>query len=196
MLIHLACLLDGITTSSFLLWPDDRKTRDVPSVCPEKEGIKEGKEITTENTVSKKRKRRVLFSKAQTFELERRFRQQRYLSAPEREHLARVLHLTPTQIKIWFQNHRYKFKKQNNENGLYEEALPFFSPPRTVPVPVLVKDGEPCVANLQLSESMHHCGGLQRHFEFHELYQSLQTCPRNTHINTFYPQPYWNSYFY
>lgn len=47
---------------------------------------------------SKKKKRRVLFSKAQTYELERRFRQQRYLSAPEREHLANILRLTPTQV--------------------------------------------------------------------------------------------------
>lgn len=59
----------------------------------------------------KKRKRRVLFSKSQTFELERRFRQQRYLSAPEREHLASIIRLTPTQVKIWFQNHRYKTKR-------------------------------------------------------------------------------------
>ena len=48
----------------------------------------------------KKKKRRVLFSKAQTYELERRFRQQRYLSAPEREHLANLLNLTPTQVGI------------------------------------------------------------------------------------------------
>lgn len=51
----------------------------------------------------KKRKRRVLFSKAQTYELERRFRQQRYLSAPEREQLASSISLTATQVKIWFQ---------------------------------------------------------------------------------------------
>lgn len=50
---------------------------------------------------SKKRKRRVLFSKSQTTELERRFHQQRYLSAPEREHLAGLIRLTPTQVKIW-----------------------------------------------------------------------------------------------
>lgn len=56
--------------------------------------------------MQKKRKRRVLFSKHQTYELERRFRQQRYLSAPEREHLASQISLTPTQVKIWFQNHR------------------------------------------------------------------------------------------
>jgi hypothetical protein len=66
----------------------------------------------------KKKKRRVLFAKAQTYELERRFRQQRYLSAPEREHLANVLRLTPTQVKIWFQNHRYKLKKSRQQRVL------------------------------------------------------------------------------
>ena len=60
---------------------------------------------------SKKRKRRVLFSKFQTRELERRFGQQRYLSALERDNLAMLLHLTPTQVKIWFQNQRYKMKR-------------------------------------------------------------------------------------
>ncbi|PWA29569.1 hypothetical protein CCH79_00007985, partial [Gambusia affinis] len=59
-----------------------------------------------------RRKRRVLFSQAQVYELERRFKQQKYLSAPEREHLASMIHLTPTQVKIWFQNHRYKMKRQ------------------------------------------------------------------------------------
>lgn len=58
----------------------------------------------------RKRKRRILFTKAQTNELERKFRQQRYLSAPEREQLATLINLTPTQVKIWFQNHRYKTK--------------------------------------------------------------------------------------
>ncbi|XP_025895030.1 homeobox protein Nkx-2.2 [Nothoprocta perdicaria] len=91
----------------------------------------------------KKRKRRVLFSKAQTYELERRFRQQRYLSAPEREHLASLIRLTPTQVKIWFQNHRYKMKRARAEKGL--EAAPLPSP-RRVAVPVLVRDGKPCHA--------------------------------------------------
>uniref|UniRef100_A0A6J0T2P3 Homeobox protein Nkx-2.4-like n=1 Tax=Pogona vitticeps TaxID=103695 RepID=A0A6J0T2P3_9SAUR len=59
-----------------------------------------------------KRKRRVLFSRAQVHELEKRFELQKYLTAPEREHLAAVTRLTPNQVKIWFQNHRYKMKKQ------------------------------------------------------------------------------------
>ena len=44
------------------------------------------------------RKRRVLFSKAQTGELERRFGEQRYLSAAERDHLASTLRLSPLQV--------------------------------------------------------------------------------------------------
>ena len=62
-------------------------------------------------TTTTKRKRRVLFSQAQVFELEKRFKLQKYLSAQEREQLANGLNLTPTQVKIWFQNHRYKTKK-------------------------------------------------------------------------------------
>ncbi|XP_029112924.1 NK2 homeobox 2b [Scleropages formosus] len=92
---------------------------------------------------AKKRKRRVLFSKAQTYELERRFRQQRYLSAPEREHLASLIRLTPTQVKIWFQNHRYKMKRARADKGVDVGSLPS---PRRVAVPVLVRDGKPCHA--------------------------------------------------
>ena len=46
-----------------------------------------------------RRRRRILFTQAQIYELERRFKQQRYLSAPEREHLATVIGLTPTQVR-------------------------------------------------------------------------------------------------
>uniref|UniRef100_A0AAY4CR90 Homeobox domain-containing protein n=1 Tax=Denticeps clupeoides TaxID=299321 RepID=A0AAY4CR90_9TELE len=98
---------------------------------------------STGSDSGKKRKRRVLFSKAQTYELERRFRQQRYLSAPEREHLASLIRLTPTQVKIWFQNHRYKMKRARAEKGMDVAHLPS---PRRVAVPVLVRDGKPCHA--------------------------------------------------
>ncbi|XP_032764613.1 homeobox protein Nkx-2.8 [Rattus rattus] len=99
----------------------------------------------------KRRKRRVLFSKAQTLELERRFRQQRYLSAPEREQLARLLRLTPTQVKIWFQNHRYKLKRGRapgvTESSDVTASADLHAAPgllRRVVVPVLVHDRSPC----------------------------------------------------
>ncbi|MGH0175303.1 UNVERIFIED_CONTAM: hypothetical protein FKN15_070004 [Acipenser sinensis] len=98
-------------------------------------------EPSSETEAEKKKKRRVLFSKSQTFELERRFRQQRYLSAPEREQLAHLLSLTPTQVKIWFQNHRYKMKRARAEGHIDINQSPLI---RRVVVPVLVRDGKPC----------------------------------------------------
>ncbi|XP_032883029.1 homeobox protein Nkx-2.1 [Amblyraja radiata] len=98
-----------------------------------------------------RRKRRVLFSQAQVYELERRFKQQKYLSAPEREHLASMIHLTPTQVKIWFQNHRYKMKRQAKDKAAQQHMQQDSGAcqqqqqsPRRVAVPVLVKDGIPC----------------------------------------------------
>ncbi|XP_073451656.1 homeobox protein Nkx-2.3 [Aquarana catesbeiana] len=96
-----------------------------------------------------RRKPRVLFSQAQVFELERRFKQQRYLSAPEREHLASSLKLTSTQVKIWFQNRRYKCKRQRQDKSLEMGPHHPPPPPRRVAVPVLVRDGKPCIAGSQ-----------------------------------------------
>ncbi|KAM9795367.1 homeobox protein Nkx-2.5 [Neosynchiropus ocellatus] len=107
------------------------------------EPSEETKEAPERPKGRRRRKPRVLFSQAQVYELERRFKQQRYLSAPERDHLAGVLKLTPTQVKIWFQNRRYKCKRQRQDQSLEMVSLP---PPRRVSVPVLVRDGKPCLS--------------------------------------------------
>ncbi|XP_062429430.1 homeobox protein Nkx-2.4 [Rhea pennata] len=116
-------------------------------------GIADGAKAMVPLHAAPRRKRRVLFSQAQVYELERRFKQQRYLSAPEREHLASVIHLTPTQVKIWFQNHRYKMKRQAKDKAAAQQLHPDGGgsgglcqqhSPRRVAVPVLVKDGKPC----------------------------------------------------
>ncbi|XP_033640004.1 homeobox protein Nkx-2.2-like [Asterias rubens] len=132
----------------------------------------------------KKRKRRVLFSKAQTYELERRFRQQRYLSAPEREHLASIIRLTPTQVKIWFQNHRYKLKRSRQEKGLDMNPLPS---PRRVAVPVLVRDGKPCGAGMNGSASAAMaaapCMGPKSHHEM--IATTAATAPPLQHMQAY-----------
>ena len=64
-----------------------------------------------------KRKRRVLFTQQQVMELEKRFDKNRYLNAQDRDQLAHTLSLTSTQVKIWFQNHRYKTKKASKEKN-------------------------------------------------------------------------------
>ncbi|XP_055042138.2 NK2 homeobox 4b [Misgurnus anguillicaudatus] len=106
-----------------------------------------------------RRKRRVLFSQAQVYELERRFKQQKYLSAPEREHLASMIHLTPTQVKIWFQNHRYKMKRQAKDKTVQQQDtsgnLCAQQSPRRVAVPVLVKDGKPCQNGSSTPTALH-----------------------------------------
>ncbi|TPP58079.1 Homeodomain protein Pnbap [Fasciola gigantica] len=71
----------------------------------------------------RKKRTRAAFSHAQVFELERRFNYQRYLSAPERAELAKNLRLSETQVKIWFQNRRYKTKKRQL-TGHYDRTSP------------------------------------------------------------------------
>lgn len=64
-----------------------------------------------------KRKPRVLFSQAQVLELECRFRAKKYLTGAEREIIAQKLNLSATQVKIWFQNRRYKSKRGELDGG-------------------------------------------------------------------------------
>lgn len=102
------------------------------------------------NKARQRRKPRVLFSQQQVFELERRFKQQRYLSAPEREQLANMLKLSSTQVKIWFQNRRYKCKRQKLDRNL---ELSTMSVPRRAPVTVTMRDGKPCMLGANMPPS-------------------------------------------
>uniref|UniRef100_F7ENZ5 Homeobox protein Nkx-3.1 n=1 Tax=Ornithorhynchus anatinus TaxID=9258 RepID=F7ENZ5_ORNAN len=69
-------------------------------------------------TQKQPKRSRAAFSHTQVIELERKFSHQKYLSAPERAHLAKNLKLTETQVKIWFQNRRYKTKRKQLTSDL------------------------------------------------------------------------------
>nr|XP_046250232.1 homeobox protein DBX2 [Scatophagus argus] len=54
--------------------------------------------------------RRAVFSEEQRKELERTFRRQKYISKTDRNKLAADLSLKESQVKIWFQNRRMKWR--------------------------------------------------------------------------------------
>uniref|UniRef100_A0A4W5LMC7 NK1 transcription factor related 2-like,a n=1 Tax=Hucho hucho TaxID=62062 RepID=A0A4W5LMC7_9TELE len=62
---------------------------------------------------AKPRRARTAFTYEQLVALENKFRSTKYLSVCDRLNLALSLSLTETQVKIWFQNRRTKWKKQN-----------------------------------------------------------------------------------
>jgi hypothetical protein len=70
--------------------------------------------IEPQTTTVVSKKSRVLFSQWQINELEKMFKRQKYVTASEREFTAKRLKLKSNQIKIWFQNRRYKTKKKIN----------------------------------------------------------------------------------
>eukprot|EP00076_Gallus_gallus_P009917 XP_004942219.1 homeobox protein vex1-like [Gallus gallus] len=79
---------------------------------------------------------RTKFSAVQLQELERSFREQRYIGASEKRRLAAALDLSQSQIKTWFQNRRMKFKRETQDarvealvSGLF---LPYHCYPDTV----------------------------------------------------------------
>ncbi|XP_034752902.1 homeobox protein pnx [Etheostoma cragini] len=85
-----------------------------PPAAPEEEKLRSSK--------AKGRRVRTAFSLEQLQLLERSFHRCHYLSVLERHAIASVLRLSETQVKIWFQNRRTKWKKERVQGGEEAEA--------------------------------------------------------------------------
>uniref|UniRef100_UPI003AAA8BBE homeobox protein DBX1-B-like n=1 Tax=Centroberyx gerrardi TaxID=166262 RepID=UPI003AAA8BBE len=88
--------------------------------------------------------RRAVFSDLQRKALERTFQKQKYISKPDRKKLASKLGLKDSQVKIWFQNRRMKWRNSKEREllstgGCRQQTLPT----KTNPHPDLTDVGGP-----------------------------------------------------
>ncbi|NXQ26770.1 DBX2 protein, partial [Alaudala cheleensis] len=115
-----------------------------PTAFPREESVLP---LLTQESNSKSRRgilRRAVFSEDQRKALEKMFQKQKYISKTDRKKLALNLGLKESQVKIWFQNRRMKWRNSKEkevlsnkclQEGLQENYLPQSTMSFTSPCP-------------------------------------------------------------
>ncbi|KAK5894009.1 hypothetical protein CesoFtcFv8_010746 [Champsocephalus esox] len=108
--------------------------------------------------------RRAVFSDLQRKALERTFQKQKYISKTDRKKLASKLGLKDSQVKIWFQNRRMKWRNSKEREllstgGCRQQTLPT----KTNPHPDLTDVGSPPCHRLDRMAPLSHDSHLHHH---------------------------------
>ncbi|XP_077460520.1 homeobox protein HMX1 [Stigmatopora argus] len=140
---------EPVTDDSF---ESDRKLSD-GNLIDDNDEAQNGLDASSVSNPTRKKKTRTVFSRNQVFQLESTFDVKRYLSSSERAGLAASLQLTETQVKIWFQNRRNKWKRQLAAD-LEAVQIPNQNQ-RLVRIPILYHDGPSATSALAFNLNGH-----------------------------------------
>ncbi|KAF5405367.1 hypothetical protein PHET_01138 [Paragonimus heterotremus] len=106
---------DPRCVTEFLMATNHRKTyldqQQTKTCCPPLVGYGPGGNVYFPSDLRKPKRIRTAFSPQQLFQLESTFERNHYVVGQERKDLASNLGLTETQVKVWFQNRRTKYKR-------------------------------------------------------------------------------------
>ncbi|XP_062994815.1 homeobox protein Hox-B3 [Elgaria multicarinata webbii] len=123
----------ALTKQIFPWMKESRQNSKQKNSSPSAESCSGEKSPPGSSSASKRA--RTAYTSAQLVELEKEFHFNRYLCRPRRVEMANLLNLSERQIKIWFQNRRMKYKKDQKSKGLGSSSggpSPTGSPPQAM----------------------------------------------------------------
>ncbi|XP_063608669.1 ventral anterior homeobox 2a-like [Penaeus indicus] len=92
--------------------------------------LHESYDTSPRDAPGKTKRHRTVFTDSQLQRLEEEFQRQQYLVGPERRYLASQLELSELQLKVWFQNRRIKWRK--NQLSATQDRDACTSPPSQI----------------------------------------------------------------